>query len=61
MEHAIAFARECHQKVVTAIITARSGKAMGKVSALQISLERLAHTGLGYVVIALPVDLARAS
>jgi uncharacterized NAD-dependent epimerase/dehydratase family protein len=55
-----AFAGEGHQKVVPALTTAGTGKTVGKNAALQVLLKDLAHTGLGAVVVALPVKLASA-
>jgi hypothetical protein len=58
--YAPAFAGEGHQKVVSAVATESAGKAVGKDAAFQILLERFAHKGLGGVVVALAVELARA-
>ena len=58
--HTPAFAGKGHEVVVPAIITTSAGKAMGKDAALQIFGKRLAHKGLGCVVVALAVELTRA-
>ena len=55
-----ALAGEGNKVVVPAVTTAGTGKAVRKDTALQILLERFAHVGLGVVVIALAVELARA-
>ena len=55
-----AFAGKSHEVVVPAVAAASAGKAMGKDAALQIFCKRLAHIGLGCVVIALAVELTRA-
>lgn len=43
-----------------AVVAAGAGKAVSEDAALQILLEGFAHIGLGAVVVALPVELARA-
>ena len=43
-----------------AVITAGTGKAVGKDAALQIPLERLAHEGLWGAVVGLAIELACA-
>ena len=43
-----------------AVITAGTGKAVGKDAALQIPLERLAHEGLWGAVVGLAIELAWA-
>jgi hypothetical protein len=57
MAETAAFAGEGHQKVVSAVIAASAGKAVGKDAALQVLLEGFAHIGLGAVVVALPLEL----
>ena len=55
-----ALAGEGDKKVVPAVTAAGAGKAVRKDAALQIFLEGFAHIGFGAVVVALPVELARA-
>ena len=55
-----AFAGEGYEVVVSTVITAGAGKAVRKDAAFQIFCKRLAHIGLGCVVIALAVELTRA-
>lgn len=50
---------EGHKVVVTAIIAAGAGKHVGKDAAFEVFTECLADLGLGGVVVALPVELAR--
>ena len=45
---------------MSAVITPRPGKAMGKDAAFQILAKRLTDIGLGGVVVALAVELAGA-
>jgi hypothetical protein len=45
---------------VPAVTAPGAGKAVRKDAALQIFLEGFAHIGFGAVVVALPVELARA-
>jgi hypothetical protein len=48
-----AFAGEGDQEVVSAVVAAGTGKAVGKDAAFQVLLERFAHVGLGAAVVAL--------
>jgi hypothetical protein len=52
---------EGHQKVVPAVVTAGTGKAVGEDAPFQILLDSFANLGLGAAVVALPVELDRAS
>ncbi len=58
--YATAFAGEGHKVIASTVATAGARKAVRKDTALQILLERFAHVGLGCVVVALPIELARA-
>ena len=60
MPHAPAFAGKGHKVVVSAVITAGAGKAMGKDAASEVFAKRLADMRLWRVVVALPVELACA-
>ena len=60
MPHAPAFAGKGHKVVVSAVITAGAGRAMGKDAASEVFAKRLANIGLWGVVVALPVELACA-
>ena len=51
--HAPPFAGIGHEVVVSAVITPRPGKAMGKDAAFEVFAKRLTHIGLGGVVVAL--------
>ena len=58
--NAIAFAGLDDKVVVFTIVTSHPDKTMREEAAFQIFAKRLAHMGLGRVVVALPVELACA-
>jgi len=55
-----ALARERNQEVMPTVITAGAGEAVGKDAALEVFAKSLFHMGRRGVVVALPVELARA-